>query len=150
MGYPKKRKPSRKVTCEICGKQVYIRGYKAHRWLKHGIPQNTKVSNSGSNLGELGINESTQVRESVEMKSNEVIKAEKQVDNVGIFDEFNKYFLDLSYTVYAVTEKRLMDFVDISKLGYPSKIDTGVFILTRTTEAPYGGTGEPEWLFEFE
>lgn len=84
MIYPKKRKPSRKVTCEICGKRIFIRGYKPHLWLKHGIPQNTKVSNSSnnssSNLGESGKNETTQVSEPIEVKSKEVIKVEKQVE----------------------------------------------------------------------
>ena len=37
MNYPKYRKPAGKITCEICGKLVYKRGYRGHLWLGHGL-----------------------------------------------------------------------------------------------------------------
>jgi hypothetical protein len=37
MNYPKYRKPTGKIICEICGKLVNKRGYRGHLWLGHGL-----------------------------------------------------------------------------------------------------------------
>jgi hypothetical protein len=113
MSYPKYRKPAGKITCEICGKLVYKRGYKGHLWLGHGLKAGVNMSkNQANNISNVS---------STRIKINEYL------------DKLAENSLDSGYK--DLRAESLRNFKTV--IGTPDEYSTGRYIFRRKNDRWY-------------
>ncbi len=123
MSYPKYRKPTAKVTCDICGKIVHARGLIPHKKLAHGIIV-TEVSVTSGQVNDMNNNDNTQqIPDEVTLE----IKSIKPglYDNIERLDS-DPRVLDLVKEIYNTGGKLTVN----KYFGYPDRFIVGDFLCT--------------------